>query len=60
LVEKWTPPSRSKIAEIGQKIEGILGVNHCITIVFANLTFFYQILNIVSSNIITKYLNVFS
>jgi hypothetical protein len=26
LVEKWIPPSRSKIAEIGQKTEGILGV----------------------------------
>jgi hypothetical protein len=27
LVEKWIPPSRSEIAEIGKKIEGILGVN---------------------------------
>jgi hypothetical protein len=27
LVEKWIPPSRSKTAEIGQKTEGILGVN---------------------------------
>jgi hypothetical protein len=27
LVEKWIPPSRSEIAEIGQKTEGILGVN---------------------------------
>jgi hypothetical protein len=27
LVEKWNPPTRSEIAEIGQKIEGILGVN---------------------------------
>jgi hypothetical protein len=27
LVEKWNPPTRSKIVEIGQKIEGILGVN---------------------------------
>jgi hypothetical protein len=26
LVEKWVPPSRSKTAEIGQKIEGTLGV----------------------------------
>jgi hypothetical protein len=26
LVEKWIPPSRSKTAEIGQKIEGILRV----------------------------------
>jgi hypothetical protein len=26
LVEKWIPPSRSKTTEIGQKIEGILGV----------------------------------
>jgi hypothetical protein len=25
-VDKWIPPSRSKTAEIGQKIEGILGV----------------------------------
>jgi hypothetical protein len=28
LVEKWTPPSRSKTAEIGKKTEGILGVNY--------------------------------
>jgi hypothetical protein len=28
LVEKWIPPSRSEIAKIGQKIEGILGVNY--------------------------------
>jgi hypothetical protein len=27
LVEKWILPSRSKTAEIGQKIDGILGVN---------------------------------
>jgi hypothetical protein len=27
LVEKWILPSRSETAEIGQKIEGILGVN---------------------------------
>jgi hypothetical protein len=27
LVDKWIPPSRSKTAEIGQKTEGILGVN---------------------------------
>jgi hypothetical protein len=27
LVEKWIPASRSETAEIGQKIEGILGVN---------------------------------
>jgi hypothetical protein len=27
LVEKWNPPTRSKIANIGQKTEGILGVN---------------------------------
>jgi hypothetical protein len=27
LVEKWIPPSRSEIAEIGKKTEGILGVN---------------------------------
>jgi hypothetical protein len=27
LVEKWIPPSRSETAEIGQKTEGILGVN---------------------------------
>jgi hypothetical protein len=26
LVEKWIPPSRLETAEIGQKIEGILGV----------------------------------
>jgi hypothetical protein len=26
LVEKWILPSRSKTAEIGKKIEGILGV----------------------------------
>jgi hypothetical protein len=26
LVEIWIPPSRSEIAEIGQKTEGILGV----------------------------------
>jgi hypothetical protein len=28
LVEKWIPPSRSKTAQIGQKTEGILGVNY--------------------------------
>jgi hypothetical protein len=28
LVEKWIPPSRSETAEIGQKTEGILGVNY--------------------------------
>jgi hypothetical protein len=28
FVEKWIPPSRSKIAEIGKKIEGILGVKN--------------------------------
>jgi hypothetical protein len=27
LVEKWIPPSRLKTAEIGQKTEGVLGVN---------------------------------
>jgi hypothetical protein len=27
LVEKWIPPSRSETAEIGQKTEGIIGVN---------------------------------
>jgi hypothetical protein len=27
LVEKWIPPSRSEIEEIGKKTEGILGVN---------------------------------
>jgi hypothetical protein len=27
LVEKWIPPTRSETAEIGQKAEGILGVN---------------------------------
>jgi hypothetical protein len=27
LVEKWIPPTRSETAEIGQKTEGILGVN---------------------------------
>jgi hypothetical protein len=27
LVEKWISPTRSKTAEIGKKIEGILGVN---------------------------------
>jgi hypothetical protein len=27
LVEKWIPPNRSKTIEIGQKTEGILGVN---------------------------------
>jgi hypothetical protein len=27
LVKKWIPPSRSETAEIGQKTEGILGVN---------------------------------
>jgi hypothetical protein len=27
LVEKWNPPRRSETAEIGQKTEGILGVN---------------------------------
>jgi hypothetical protein len=26
LVEKWIPPSRSKIAKIGVKTKGILGV----------------------------------
>jgi hypothetical protein len=26
LVEKWNPPSRLEIAEIGKKTEGILGV----------------------------------
>jgi hypothetical protein len=26
LVEKWIPPTRLETAEIGQKIEGILGV----------------------------------
>jgi hypothetical protein len=26
LVEKWIPPSRSEIAKIGVKTEGILGV----------------------------------
>jgi hypothetical protein len=26
LVDKWIPPSRSEIAEIGKKTEGILGV----------------------------------
>jgi hypothetical protein len=26
LVEKWIPPSRSEIVEIGQKTEGILGI----------------------------------
>jgi hypothetical protein len=26
LVEKWIPPSRSEIVEIGEKTEGILGV----------------------------------
>jgi hypothetical protein len=26
-VEKWISPTRSKTAEIGQKTEGILGVN---------------------------------
>jgi hypothetical protein len=26
LVEKWIPPSRSEIAKIGKKTEGILGV----------------------------------
>jgi hypothetical protein len=25
-VEKWIPPTRSEIAEIGEKTEGILGV----------------------------------
>jgi hypothetical protein len=29
-VEKWIPPSRSETVEIGQKIEGILGVNQVI------------------------------
>jgi hypothetical protein len=27
LVKKWIPSSRSETAEIGQKTEGILGVN---------------------------------
>jgi hypothetical protein len=27
LVEKWNPPTRSEIAEIGKKTAGILGVN---------------------------------
>jgi hypothetical protein len=26
MVEKWIPPTMSETAEIGQKIEGILGV----------------------------------
>jgi hypothetical protein len=29
LVEKWIPPNRSETAKIGQKTEGILGVNNC-------------------------------
>jgi hypothetical protein len=31
LVEKWIPPSRLETAEIGQKIEGILGVKEDFT-----------------------------
>jgi hypothetical protein len=27
LVEKWIPPNRLETAKIGQKTEGILGVN---------------------------------
>jgi hypothetical protein len=27
LVEKWIPPIRSETAKIGQKTEGILGIN---------------------------------
>jgi hypothetical protein len=27
LVEKWNPPSKLETTEIGQKTEGILGVN---------------------------------
>jgi hypothetical protein len=30
LVEKWIPSSRSETAEIGKKIEGILGVKESI------------------------------
>jgi hypothetical protein len=29
LVEKWILPSRLEVAEIGQKIEGILGIKGC-------------------------------
>jgi hypothetical protein len=29
LVEKWIPPSSLETAEIGQKTEGILGINLC-------------------------------
>jgi hypothetical protein len=32
LVEKWIPPSRSEIAKIGQKTEGILGVKSTYTL----------------------------
>jgi hypothetical protein len=35
LVKKWIPPSRSEIAEIGQKKpEGILGVKHPYILLF--------------------------
>jgi hypothetical protein len=36
LVEKWILPSRSEIAEIGQKTEGILGVKswNAFTVIF--------------------------
>jgi hypothetical protein len=34
LVEKWIPPSRSETAEIGKKIEGILGVKMGCTFIF--------------------------
>jgi hypothetical protein len=32
LVEKWIPPSRSEIAEIGQKNRRILGDKHALVI----------------------------
>jgi hypothetical protein len=40
LVEKWIPPSRSETAEIGQKTEGVLGVN-TINEIFIFLYFFF-------------------
>jgi hypothetical protein len=43
LVEKWIPPSRSEIADIGQKIEGILGVKFlflCFLSNFSNDNYF--------------------
>jgi hypothetical protein len=43
LVEKWIPPTRSKIAEIGQKAEGILGVKENLGFhIYRGQTLFHQ------------------